>query len=72
MLLRVTLISPALFVTAFFVCVIQIPVDIVEGITDTQAREMAASLEFRGPSLEEVCYRAPAQYQYVHLNTDPL
>ncbi len=33
---------------------IQIPVDIMEGITDAQAREMAKNLEFEGAALEEV------------------
>ena len=32
----------------------QIPVDVMEGITDAKAREMATNLEFRGDALEKV------------------
>ena len=32
----------------------QIPVDIWEGITQEQARQMAENLEFKGTALEEV------------------
>jgi len=33
---------------------LQIPVDIMEGMTDAQARQMAENLEFRGPARDEV------------------
>lgn len=34
--------------------ILQIPVDVLEGITDRQARKMAENLEFKGPALDEV------------------
>ena len=33
---------------------LQIPVDILEGVTDAQARQMAEDLEFKGPARNEV------------------
>ena len=37
-----------------FLVLLQIPIDIMEGITDAKAREMAANLEFKGASLDDV------------------
>ena len=34
--------------------VVQIPVDIMTGVTDEQCREMAQNLEFKGSALTEV------------------
>ncbi len=41
----------------------QIPVHIVEGITDQQAREMAANLEFKGRALEEAANQIKNLYE---------
>ena len=34
--------------------IVQIPVDIMTGVTDEQCREMAQNLEFKGSALTEV------------------
>ncbi len=46
---------------------VQIPVDIWEGITQEQARQMADNLEFKGAALEEVIAVLP-----VHPHTHAL